>query len=75
MDALNLKHRRKRLGLTQAELAKRMGVTWNTVARWETEQRNIPKMAAVLLGYLERESRSKGRIKKDSQQGGKGRRE
>ncbi len=63
MDAASLKRRRKRLGLTQAELAKRMGVTWNTVARWETGQRKVPGMAEVLLGYIEREVRGDARRK------------
>ena len=53
ISSRQLKNRRERLGLTQAELARRMGVTWNTVARWETAQRRIPQMAAILLGYLD----------------------
>ena len=56
ISSKQLKKRRGRLGLTQAELAKAMGVTWNTVARWETERRRVPKMAAILLGYLDERS-------------------
>jgi DNA-binding transcriptional regulator YiaG len=48
-----LRRRRERLGLTQAALAEAMGVTWNTIARWETGQRRIPKIATILLRYLE----------------------
>ena len=60
-----LRRRRERLELTQAELAKRMGVTWNTVARWETEQRRIPRMAAILLGYLDEQGESPKRKRRD----------
>jgi DNA-binding transcriptional regulator YiaG len=57
MTAADLKHRRDRLGLTQSELAERLGVTWNTVARWETDQRRIPELAVRLLDCLRREQR------------------
>lgn len=55
MTPEELKERRARLQLTQTQLATRMGVTWNTVARWETGQRRIPRMATILMGYLTRE--------------------
>jgi transcriptional regulator with XRE-family HTH domain len=48
-----LKRRRKAFGLTQAELAKKLGVSWSAVARWETGQRRVPRMAEILLGYIE----------------------
>jgi putative transcriptional regulator len=57
MRPVELKHRRDRLGLTQTELADRLGVTWNTVARWETGQRRIPELAVRLLDCLQRETR------------------
>lgn len=63
MTSRKLKTRRARLGLTQGELAKAMGVRLNTVARWETDQRRIPPMAAILLTYIERDARQKGRRK------------
>jgi DNA-binding transcriptional regulator YiaG len=61
VSAEELKTLRDRLGLTQAELAELIGVGWNTIARWETAQREIPPMAMKLLGYIEREARGKQR--------------
>jgi DNA-binding transcriptional regulator YiaG len=61
MRGQELRAVRSSLGVTQAELARRMGVTWNTVARWETGQRKVPKIAEVLLGYIERETRTERR--------------
>ncbi|MGB2713523.1 MAG: helix-turn-helix domain-containing protein [Vicinamibacterales bacterium] len=55
------KRRRTNLGLTQAELAELLGVKWNTVARYETAQHEIPEMAIRLLGYIERDAREKRR--------------
>lgn len=43
---------RKRLGLTQAQLAARLGLARNTVTRWEIGLRSVPKMAATLLRML-----------------------
>ena len=54
------KRRRRRLGLTQAQIAEQLGVAWNTVARWEMGIRRIPEMAVRLLGRLEQD-RKKGR--------------
>jgi len=36
---------RKRLGLTQAQLADECGVTWRTVQRWEAGEHPVPKLA------------------------------
>ena len=55
MTPEDMKRRRAVLRWTQARLAEAMGVTWNTVARWETGQRRIPEMAIKLLAYLERD--------------------
>lgn len=56
MTPIELKRRRQRLRLTQAQLADALGVTWSTVARWETAQRRIPEMAAKLLSFIEGEA-------------------
>ena len=52
-----LKRIRKRLRLTQAELAKELGVTRVSVARWEVGIYAVPEMAARLLEHLVRERR------------------
>jgi DNA-binding transcriptional regulator YiaG len=54
--AQQLKQLRAALGFSQVELAERLGVTWNTVARWETEQRRIPVMAMRLLEFIARDA-------------------
>ena len=40
---------RKRLGLTQAKLADRLGVNPRTVRRWEAGDSRIPKAVALAL--------------------------
>ncbi len=49
---------RKRLGLTQAQLAERLGVTASSVARWEQGVMGIRETAARLLRLLERTERA-----------------
>ena len=46
---------RSRLKLTQHELAQRVGVTRNTVTRWELGLMRIRQSAAILLKRLEKE--------------------
>ena len=55
MDGEELRRRRLALGLSQAELAARLGAAKNTVARWERNERNIrhPLMLAAVLANLE----------------------
>lgn len=43
---------RKRLRLTQAELAHELGVSRNTVTRWEMGLHRIPSMAVILLAKI-----------------------
>jgi DNA-binding transcriptional regulator YiaG len=64
MTPEQLKARRARLGLTQTALAEKIGVTWSTVARWETDQRPIPAIAVRLLDCMARESRRTTRRQK-----------
>ena len=49
MKASELRVLRKQSGLTQAALAERLGVTANTVARWEQEARSISEPMARLI--------------------------
>ena len=47
---------RDRLGLTQTELAERVGVARNTVTRWESGTLGIKESAARLLRMLAEQS-------------------
>jgi transcriptional regulator with XRE-family HTH domain len=65
MTSEELKDLRAELGLTQPELAKRLGVARNTVTRWEMGIRGIPEPVARLLEFLRKEAHaSKGRKKR-----------
>lgn len=55
MTGQELRTRRLALGLTQAELANRLGVTVTTVTYWETGRRNMPRTAELLLERIEEE--------------------
>lgn len=50
-----LKRKRERLGLTQAELAKRLGIAKLTVLRYENGQTPIPRIVELALKEIERE--------------------
>jgi DNA-binding transcriptional regulator YiaG len=43
------------MGLTQKELAEKIGVPWNTVARWEVGMRKIAEPIARLVHYIAKE--------------------
>jgi len=60
MTGTELRKERKRLGLSQAKLADALGVTANTVARWERGEMNIarPQIEAALENLTEIESMS-----------------
>jgi DNA-binding transcriptional regulator YiaG len=52
MKGKELQRIRKQLAFTQAQLAKQLGVTSNTVARWERDEVRIPKIAEVALRHV-----------------------
>jgi transcriptional regulator with XRE-family HTH domain len=53
MKGKTLRTIRKRLVLTQVELAKQLGVTSNTLARWERDELPIREPMARLIQLLE----------------------
>ncbi len=61
MSGRELKAARKRLGLTQAELAKAVGVQRVTVARWEARLRKIPPMLTLAMKTLSKERRKRSK--------------
>ena len=58
MTPEEFKRQREAVGLTQAALAGLIGVHQVTIARWETEMRRIPKMAARLMTLIVEQKRS-----------------
>lgn len=59
MTGKEVQRLRKRLGLSQAELAQRMGVSRVSVWRWETDTHGIRESAARLLLTLVADDRRK----------------
>ena len=53
MEKQELKKRRERLGLTQAQFAEILGVASNTVSRYETGLLEIPKYFELIFEALE----------------------
>lgn len=53
MTPAQLRERRDKLGLTQAELAQRLAVNRVTLARWETDALPIPPYLALALDAIE----------------------
>lgn len=53
MEKEELKKRRERLGLTQAELADALGFASNTVSGYETGRMEIPKYMELVLEALD----------------------
>jgi transcriptional regulator with XRE-family HTH domain len=62
MTGQELRNTRKRLALTQAELGEKLGISGNTIARWEREE-ILPQSAEMLrlaMARLEDELRANG---------------
>jgi transcriptional regulator with XRE-family HTH domain len=57
MDGSELKRRRVMLGMSQEQLAKRLGVTQNAISRWESGKVAIRHDVILFLAmlYLERD--------------------
>lgn len=52
MTGAQVRAARERLGLTQRELADRVGVAPNTVACWERDVKPVGKTAGILIRLL-----------------------
>ena len=52
MTGSELRRIRTRLGLTQAAMAARLGVSGNTVARWERDEVRITEPVARLIAFV-----------------------
>jgi predicted transcriptional regulator len=61
MTGRDLKDLRKRLGVTQRELATRAALHWNTIAKMERDEVPITKSRAILFRLLEQTARKRGR--------------
>lgn len=53
MTPNQFKHYRKKLGLSQSQAAKALGVKTGTVKSWEAGRRRVPEVAVKLLECLE----------------------
>lgn len=64
MTADELRRIRKRIGMTQAELAAALGVWQVTVARWEAGMRSISEPTARLIERIAKEVKPKKATKR-----------
>jgi len=55
MTSKELKQTRNKLDMTQADLAKRLKITWRTVARWEAGSKIPETVRLALLEVLRQE--------------------
>src|SRR5262245_18004509 len=55
MRAKELRELRQHIGLTQAEMAERLGVARNSVARIENGRQTITRSMELLIGYVARD--------------------
>jgi transcriptional regulator with XRE-family HTH domain len=63
MTGPELRKARERLGLTQAEMAPLLGVTANSLARLERDERTVTRTMELLVGYVVAAARKKGKAK------------
>lgn len=61
VTGIEVKRLRKRLGLTQVQLAEMVGVHVNSVARWERGEMGIRESAARLMRLLDRTNPKRGK--------------
>lgn len=59
MDKEELKNWRKKLNLTQEQLAEKLKVAPNTVSRWELGTRKIPEFLELALITIENQTKDK----------------
>ncbi len=52
-----IRRRRRKLNLRQADLAKRLGVDVNTVARWERDERLAPTFLRLAFDQIDANAR------------------
>ncbi len=52
---MDIKVIREKLGLTQEEIAQKLGVSWGTVARWEAGKSKPSKLARKAIANLLKE--------------------
>ncbi len=59
MSAQQIKKIRKLLKMTQEEFAQALGVSWSTVAKWESGDFNPSRLAAKAIERLQEERKGK----------------
>lgn len=60
MKSEDLKHWRRKWGISQGELAKKLGTYQVTISRWETGARGIPFLLPLALEALDNRMKKGG---------------
>jgi transcriptional regulator with XRE-family HTH domain len=63
MKATDFRKARRKMGLTQAGLARALGVSRAAVSRWESGKRSIDSVLALAMDCLAERMAKKGRLK------------